>query len=204
MINALLILLASTFAAEPPNVVFILADDLGWMDIAPNNPNTFYETPNLDRLAASGMRFTDAYAASPVCSPTRASIMTGKYPARTDTTEYFCGKRQARLKPAIYNCQLPLEEITIAEALKDAGYATFLNIVSNDLKSTDNGVSITISHECRNFTTKGGSRRLEKSYKVWMMMMMIAAFLTWAGAAEKPEHSKMTFKNHQNDSKQLT
>jgi len=71
------------------------------------------------------MRFTDAYAACPVCSPTRASIMTGKYPARTDTTEYFCGKRQALLKPAIYECQLALEEVTIAETLKAAGYATF-------------------------------------------------------------------------------
>ena len=125
MIYALLISLALAHDAQPPNVVFILADDLGWMDISPNNPDTFYDTPNLQRLAESGMRFTDAYAACPVCSPTRASIMTGKYPARTDTTEYFCGKRQALLKPAEYQCQLPLEEITLAESFKDAGYATF-------------------------------------------------------------------------------
>ena len=110
---------------QPRNVVLIIADDLGWMDISPNNPDTFYETPNLERLARSGTRFTDAYAACPVCSPTRGSIMTGKYPARTDTTEYFCGRRQAILKPASYQCQMPLEEVTIAEALKDAGYATF-------------------------------------------------------------------------------
>ena len=61
-----------------PNVVFILADDLGYMDIGANNPQTFYETPNINRLAAQGMRFTDGYAACPVCSPTRASILTGK------------------------------------------------------------------------------------------------------------------------------
>ena len=107
------------------NVVLIIADDLGWMDVSPNNPDTFYETPNLQRLADSGMRFTDAYAACPVCSPTRGSIMTGKYPARTDTTEYFCGKRQALLKPAAYECRIPLEEHTMAEALGSHGYATF-------------------------------------------------------------------------------
>src|SRR5713101_5621008 len=66
-------------AARKPNIVFILADDLGYMDIGANNPRTFYETPNLNRLAAQGMRFTDGYAACPVCSPTRASILTGKY-----------------------------------------------------------------------------------------------------------------------------
>ena len=125
MISTLIILLAASIQSQPPNVVFILADDLGWMDISPNNPGTFYETPNLQRLAESGIRFTDAYAACPVCSPTRASIMTGKYPARTDTTEYFCGKRQALLKPAEYNCQLPLEEVTLAETFQIAGYATF-------------------------------------------------------------------------------
>src|ERR1051326_740869 len=73
----------TTAAAQPqrPNIVFILADDLGYMDIGANNPKTFYETPNIDGLARKGMRFTQGYAACPVCSPTRASIMTGKYPA---------------------------------------------------------------------------------------------------------------------------
>ncbi len=108
-----------------PNVVLIVADDLGWADITPNNPRTFYRTPNLERLAASGVRFTQAYAASPVCSPTRGSIMTGRHPARTRTTDWFGGARKARLLPAEYRRELPLEERTIAEYLGDAGYGTF-------------------------------------------------------------------------------
>ena len=108
-----------------PNIVLILADDLGYMDVGANNPKTFYETRNIDRLAASGMRFSDGYAACPVCSPTRSSIMTGKYPARTKTTDFFCGKRAEKLLPADYLCHLPLEEVTLAESLKAAGYATF-------------------------------------------------------------------------------
>ncbi|MEM7477816.1 MAG: sulfatase-like hydrolase/transferase, partial [Planctomycetota bacterium] len=71
-----------TEESRPPNIVVLLVDDLGYMDIGPNNPNCFYDTPNVDRLAASGMRFTDGYAANPVCSPTRYSLMTGKYPSR--------------------------------------------------------------------------------------------------------------------------
>ena len=67
---------------NPLNYVVFLVDDLGYMDIGANNPNCFYETPNIDRLADSGMRFTDGYAANPVCSPTRYSLMTGKYPTR--------------------------------------------------------------------------------------------------------------------------
>ncbi len=110
---------------KPMNVVFFLVDDLGYMDIGANNPKTFYETPNVDRLARSGMRFTDGYAANPVCSPTRYSIMTGKYPTRVRATNYFSGKREGRFKPAPLNDQMPLEEITIAEALKTSGYATF-------------------------------------------------------------------------------
>ncbi|MBD3386446.1 sulfatase-like hydrolase/transferase, partial [candidate division KSB1 bacterium] len=74
-----------------PNIVFILVDDLGWKDLGCYG-STFYETPNIDRLAAEGMRFTDAYAACPVCSPTRASIMTGKYPARLGLTDWIPGR----------------------------------------------------------------------------------------------------------------
>ncbi|HCR29544.1 MAG TPA: sulfatase, partial [Opitutae bacterium] len=91
---ALVILLAASSTAQSPNILFILVDDLGYMDIGANNPDTFYETPNIDQLAADGMRFTDGYAANPVCSPTRYSIMTGKWPSRVDATNFFAGKRE--------------------------------------------------------------------------------------------------------------
>jgi len=110
-------------AASKPNIIFILADDLGWRDLGCYG-SAFYETPHLDRLAAQGMRFTDAHAACPVCSPTRASILTGKYPARLHLTDYIPGARRGRLNPAPYLHHLPLEEFTVAEALKEAGYAT--------------------------------------------------------------------------------
>jgi arylsulfatase A-like enzyme len=106
-----------------PNFVFFLIDDMGWID-AGCYGSSFYETPNIDGLAGEGMRFTDAYAACPVCSPTRASIMTGKYPARLKLTDYLKGRRRGKLNPADYLDQMPLEEFTIAEALKEGGYAT--------------------------------------------------------------------------------
>lgn len=111
--------------AVKPNFVFLLADDLGYMDIGANHPGTFYETPNLDGLARKGMRFTAGYAACPVCSPTRASIMTGKYPPRVGVTDYIPGARVGRMKPAPNADHLPLAEVTLAERLRDAGYATF-------------------------------------------------------------------------------
>jgi len=116
-----------------PNVLFILADDLGWSQIgcygrdpALREPSDFYETPNIDRLAGEGMKFTDAYAACPVCSPTRASIMTGKYPARLHLTDFIAGGSfpYEKLKQPEWQKYLPLEEITIAEVLKTAGYTT--------------------------------------------------------------------------------
>ena len=118
---------AAVSAADPPlpNVVFILADDLGYMDLGCDNPQTFYETPHLDALAAAGMRFTAGYAACPVCSPTRASIMTGKYPVRTGITDFIGGNRAGRLKPAPNQDHLALDEATLAERFRDAGYATF-------------------------------------------------------------------------------
>ena len=112
-------------AASPRNIVLILADDLGFMDVGCDNPRTFYETPNIDRLAAQGMRFTAGYAACPVCSPTRASIMTGKTPPRTGITDFIGGTRSGKLQPAPYRHQLALEEVTLAEALRNVGYATF-------------------------------------------------------------------------------
>lgn len=110
---------------KKPNILFILADDLGRHQLNCYG-NPFYETPRLDALAAEGVRFTDAYAACPVCSPTRASIMTGKYPARLHITDYIPGNGypHAKLKTPDWSKQLPLEEITIAEMLKRAGYVS--------------------------------------------------------------------------------
>lgn len=123
---------AAVEADEPagPNVVFFLVDDLGWRDLGCFG-STFYETPHADRLARDGMRFTSGYAACPVCSPTRASILSGKYPARLATTDYFgaaqpdAWKRNTLLLPAAYSERLPREETTLAEAFHAAGYATF-------------------------------------------------------------------------------
>lgn len=111
--------------AKGPNFVVFLVDDLGFMDIGANNPDCFYETPNIDRLAKSGMRFTDGYAANPVCSPTRYSLMTGKYPTRVRATNFFSGRRGGKFKPAPLNSNMPLDEITVAQALKTKGYSTF-------------------------------------------------------------------------------
>jgi arylsulfatase A-like enzyme len=111
---------------QKPNIVFILADDLGVMDIGAFNPNTFYETPNIDRLAAEGMKFTTAYAACCVCSPTRYSIMTGRYPVRSGITNFLAGKRSERFEPAALNLFMPLEETTLGEAFHEAGYKTAL------------------------------------------------------------------------------
>jgi arylsulfatase A-like enzyme len=121
----LLVLSCGVHAVPKPNIVFILADDLGVMDVGAYNPKTFYETPHIDSIAKSGMRFTQGYAACCVCSPTRASIMTGKYPPRVGITDFIGGARKGKMLPAPNADHLALEEVTIAEALRDAGYATF-------------------------------------------------------------------------------
>src|SRR5688572_3802872 len=87
-------------AADRPNVVFILADDLGWADTSAYG-SKYHETPNLDRLARRGMRFTQAYAANPLCSPTRASILTGLYPGRIGITAPACHLPEERLEAAL-------------------------------------------------------------------------------------------------------
>ncbi|HEY7308377.1 MAG TPA: sulfatase-like hydrolase/transferase [Gemmataceae bacterium] len=129
--SAFLVTMASATAGrgadgERLNVVLILADDLGWADLGCYG-SSYHRTPHLDRLAAQGMRFTDAYAACPVCSPTRAALMTGKYPARLNLTDWLPGRPdrpdQKLLRPAIRHA-LPPTETTLAEALKAAGYVT--------------------------------------------------------------------------------
>ena len=109
-----------------PNFLFLLVDDLGWADLACYG-STFHETPHLDRLAKEGVRFTDAYTAASICSPTRASIMTGKHPVRVNITDWIPGSsgKGQKLKTPLDDHQLALEEVTIAEALKESGYATF-------------------------------------------------------------------------------
>jgi len=109
-----------------PNIVFILADDLGWTDL-PVYCNSFNEAPNLTNMAEQGMRFTNAYAACPVCSPTRASIMSGQYPTRVGITDFIPDHWRSFeevIVPKNRNQYLPLEIYTIGEAMKDAGYAT--------------------------------------------------------------------------------
>lgn len=129
VLSALLLgMVCPAFAATiQPNVVFILADDLGQMDIGAFNPKTFHETPNIDALARRGMKFTQGYAACCVCSPTRGSILTGKYPPRFGVTNFIPGGRSGKLLPAPNAGHLPLEEVTIAESFRDAGYATFFS-----------------------------------------------------------------------------
>ncbi|MCP5112029.1 MAG: sulfatase-like hydrolase/transferase, partial [bacterium] len=120
MRNAILLtlLLAGTLPAERPNFVFILADDLGWRDLGVYG-STYYETPNLDRLAAEGARFTDAYAAGNSCSPTRGSILTGKYPATTHLTDWIPGRTPPGAKLTIpkWTNYLRHAATTIAAAL---------------------------------------------------------------------------------------
>ncbi len=118
-------LLSVLSAAERPvNVVLIVADDLGAMDLGCYG-SKFHRTPHLDKLAEDGMRFTQSYAACPVCSPTRASIMTGQYPQRWQLTDWLPGRLdrpEQRLKRPMLRQHLPLEAVTIAEVLKPAGY----------------------------------------------------------------------------------
>ena len=110
------------------NVVFVLVDDLGYADIGVYNPKSFYKTPNIDKLAKEGIMFTDGYAANPVCSPTRAAIMTGKHPTRMKATEWFhindWPHRVERFRAGHSKEYMGSEELTIAEIFKGQGYHT--------------------------------------------------------------------------------
>lgn len=118
---------AAVQSAEKPNVILFLIDDLGWADLGVTG-STFYETPNIDALAQEGVFFSNAYAANPVCSPTRASIMTGKYPSRIGMTNHsgYPGPKgpKHKMTPPEVVGHIPLEDVSLAEALKEAGYAT--------------------------------------------------------------------------------
>jgi len=112
-----------------PNILFILLDDLGWKDLACCG-SEFYETPNLDRLASEGLRFTNAYAACPVCSPTRASLLTGKYPATVGITDWIdwdgsTHPARGKVVDVPYLKNLPLSEHSLARALNEGGYQTW-------------------------------------------------------------------------------
>ena len=119
---------ADVAAAEKPNILLIMIDDMGWIDLScQGNPRL--HTPHIDRLATQGMRFTDAYAAAPVCSPTRAAVLTGLSPARLRITNHIPDQerfapKNAKLASAEMFDHLPLRHVTIAERLKEAGYAT--------------------------------------------------------------------------------
>ncbi len=112
---------------DRPNIIFLLADDLGWSDTSVYGAD-LADTPNLARLAKSGVRFTNAYSAAPVCSPTRASLLTGKYPARLHMTTWYEASQvppmNKKLIPPVSVADLPLSETTIAEVLHQKGYLT--------------------------------------------------------------------------------
>lgn len=128
--SVILLAVAVTLHAAPerrPNILLILADDLGWNEVGFNG-SRYYLTPHLDKIAAESVRFTQAYAASPVCSPTRSALMTGKNPARTHVTNFIPGNEYpyARLRQPDWQKFLPLQETTLAEVLSAGGYVTGL------------------------------------------------------------------------------
>ncbi|MDT8391386.1 MAG: sulfatase-like hydrolase/transferase [Lentisphaeria bacterium] len=156
---------ANADQAPPPNVIMILVDDMGWADSSTYG-STYYQTPNLTRLARQGMRFTNAYAASPLCSPTRASIMSGQYPARLHMTVAITGESvsQPKVLPPAETAycgkvqskdRMPLEIYTLAEALKDAGYQT-AHIGKWHLAPYQNGETFYADHQGFDYVIGGG------------------------------------------------
>ena len=141
-------------ASPKTNVLFILADDLGYHDLSCMD-SKYYETPNIDRISNEGMTFTDGYATCQVCSPSRASIMTGKFPARHGITDWIGARtgeewrkagRYNQLLPPEYNRNLPHDDLSLAEAMKEAGYKTFFagkwHLGSKGSWPTDHGFDI--------------------------------------------------------------
>lgn len=155
IVFALVAFASCTLAAaadKPVNFVFFLVDDLGWADLGCFG-SRFHETPNIDALADSGMKFTSGYAACPVCSPTRASILTGRHPVRVDITDWIPGSSTSRAyNPRFQHVddrnELALEETTIAEVLRNEGYQTFFagkwHLGGEGFLPTDQGFDINI------------------------------------------------------------
>ena len=116
---------AGETSERPPNFLVLLVDDLGWTDLGCFGSD-YYETPNIDQLAAAGVRFTHGYAACTVCSPTRAALLTGLYPGRTNVTDWIPGHQRprAKLRPPDWTMKLEHRHVTLAEALRVAGYRT--------------------------------------------------------------------------------
>ena len=151
----LFFLSSTAFAlAKKPNVVFILADDLGWRDLS-NEGSTYYESPHIDRIAKEGMKFIRGYATCQVCSPSRASILTGKYPTNHGITTWIGDRageawrgtrRNDSHLPPEYDRNLRASEITLAEVMKKAGYKTFFagkwHLGSKGSWPTDHGFEI--------------------------------------------------------------
>lgn len=156
-IALLLVALAGRAATPPPNIVVFLIDDLGWADLGCYG-STFYDTPNIDRLAATGVRFTQAYSAAPICSPTRAALMTGRHPVRVDITDWIPGMHPkdtaaCRFRKVEDRSELALEEITIAEILRNHGYQTWhvgkWHLGGEGFLPTDQGFDVNVAG--RNF-----------------------------------------------------
>lgn len=125
LLTLFILLNACSGQNEKPNIILFFIDDLGWTDLGCYGSD-LYETPNIDKLASEGVKFNSAYSACTVCSPSRAALMTGKYPARLHLTDWIQGHKRpnAKLKVPDWQMYLDTTEVTIAKALKGAGYAT--------------------------------------------------------------------------------
>ncbi|MFO1438530.1 MAG: sulfatase [Verrucomicrobiaceae bacterium] len=162
--------LSPSLLAAKPNILFILADDLGWRDLGCYG-SPFNETPHLDKLAAQGLRFTQAYTAGAVCSPTRGSIQTGKVPPRTGVTDYIPGLSSAgrKLVTRPTNKQLALEEVTVAESLREGGYQTFYagkwHLGNQGFAPEDQGYEIVVPDENHAKDWQGGQKLSESAMK---------------------------------------
>ncbi len=190
-------------ADERPNILFVFADDLGQRDLGCYG-STFYETPHVDALAARGVRFTKAYAACPVCSPTRASVYTGRYPARLPLTDWLKGRRQPQDSPILhaeYLDELPLEQVTVAEELKSAGYRTgFMgkwHLGGEGFSPTDQGFDVNVGGGANGnpgdyFWPRWGKRvkglegEFEGQYLTDLLAKKAAGFVTESSKAEAP------------------